>query len=372
MADVTQLRPSVAATARPIGCDAPVADTELADVLAEIIRVMAAQAAILSAHPGGGAAPQLISACIPHDIVVDPLALIADRGLSSLAGVTTGLAWGRHVDGVRSIDVLMLPVTAIDGHNQLFVSVLFRRPSAQQRATAEQLFELRQPIAMGYFRLWQLERVRARRLAALEAACDVTDLGILLFTRAGQLDFVNAAASELLAIGDGLRRHRRSVQASDISDSVKLQVALNHATAANEAGDGRPSARRRAPLVRLHRASGEPLIAVVVAAELPAVEPGDIAVMVYLFDPALDLDRLLKPVCSAFKLSPVETQLACQLAAGHSIGEAATTLRIKLQTARGYLKNIFVKTDTRRQAELVHLMLSNVFRVGRTIQPEVL
>lgn len=353
-------------------CARPIVDEELAEVLAEISRIMAGEGAVLSLHRDRGP-PQLLGACVTPEMENELSTLLASPSLAAF-GESRSLEpdWSSAIVGGRSIELLALPVSPIEGHNRLIVSVLFRHPSLQTRAAAEGLFASRQPIAMGYFRLWQLERVRARRLAALEAACDAIDFGMLFFTHDGTLNFVNTTAAELLDVGDGLRRHRQSVQASDIADSVKLQVALNHAMAANEAVDGTKSARRHAPLIRLHRKSGEPLIAIVVAAEQRAEEPSDVAVMVYLFDPSFDMDRVLRPVCKAFNLSPVETQLACHLAAGRSIVDAAGEMRIKEQTARSYLKHIFVKTDTRRQGELVHLMLSNIFHVGRTIMPEIL
>lgn len=353
-------------------CARPIVDEELANVLAEIAEAMAGEGAVLSLHSDRGA-PALLGACVARELEAELPTLLAHPGLSAFVqGGSLEPDWSNAILAGRAIELLTLPVSSIEGHNRLVVSVIFRHPSLQVRTAAEQLFASRRPIAMGYFRLWQLERVRARRLATLEAACDVIHFGMLFFCADGTLDFANAAANDLLDIGDGLRRHRRSVQASDIADSVKLQVGLNHATAANDAVDGSKSARRHAPLLRLHRKSGEPLIAVIVAAEQRAEEPSDVAVMVYLFDPAFDMDRLLRPVCKTFALSPVETQLTCHLAAGHSILDAANTMKIKEQTARGYLKHIFVKTDTRRQGELVHLMLSNIFRVGRTILPEVL
>jgi DNA-binding CsgD family transcriptional regulator/PAS domain-containing protein len=356
-----------------VAFDDPPANDELSGVLAGLSRQMAGEGAILSAHAPHMPAPELFAACVPHELRDNVPALLGDPALSRF--VREGAArptWTRSRLGDDTLDVLMLPVAPVEGHSRLVVSVLMRSASGERRRAAEQLFASRRLLAMGYLRLWQAERVGARRLAALESACDNTDFGILLLTRDGDLTFANAPAGELLEIGDGLRRHRGSVQASDIADSVKLHVALNHAMAANDAVDGTKSARRRAPLVRLRRSNGEPLIAVVVAADQPAVEPGDVAVLVYLFDPTFDMDRVLKPVCSAFQLSPAESHLACHLAAGHSLADAAAALKIKVETARGYLKHIFVKTDTRRQTELVHLMLSNIFRVGRSILPEFL
>jgi DNA-binding CsgD family transcriptional regulator len=56
------------------------------------------------------------------------------------------------------------------------------------------------------------------------------------------------------------------------------------------------------------------------------------------------------------------------LAIGKSLQEAAEAMRIKDQTARSYLKQIFLKTDTKRQAELVRLMLTSHLRIERSIE----
>jgi DNA-binding CsgD family transcriptional regulator len=54
----------------------------------------------------------------------------------------------------------------------------------------------------------------------------------------------------------------------------------------------------------------------------------------------------------------------CHLAAGLSVGDAATRMRVKVDTARAYLKQVFAKTGTHRQASLLQL----VTRHQRVIQ----
>jgi DNA-binding CsgD family transcriptional regulator/PAS domain-containing protein len=59
-----------------------------------------------------------------------------------------------------------------------------------------------------------------------------------------------------------------------------------------------------------------------------------------------------------FALTPAEARLAARLAAGASLHTAADDLGITYGTARQYLKAIFAKTGTSRQAELVARLLS--------------
>ena len=54
-----------------------------------------------------------------------------------------------------------------------------------------------------------------------------------------------------------------------------------------------------------------------------------------------------------FGLTPAEARLALHLVAGETLRSAEAKLSISYETARTHLKNIFDKTGTCRQAELV-------------------
>jgi DNA-binding CsgD family transcriptional regulator len=59
-----------------------------------------------------------------------------------------------------------------------------------------------------------------------------------------------------------------------------------------------------------------------------------------------------------FGLTPAEARLALRLVAGETLRSAAVKLSISYETARTALKNIFRKTGTCRQAELVIVILT--------------
>jgi DNA-binding CsgD family transcriptional regulator len=59
-----------------------------------------------------------------------------------------------------------------------------------------------------------------------------------------------------------------------------------------------------------------------------------------------------------FGLTPAEARLALHLVAGETLRAAAVKLSISYETARSHLKNIFKKTRTCRQAELVIVILT--------------
>jgi DNA-binding CsgD family transcriptional regulator len=58
----------------------------------------------------------------------------------------------------------------------------------------------------------------------------------------------------------------------------------------------------------------------------------------------------------AFGLTAAEARLAATLASGIGLTEAAAARGINRETARSQLKSVFVKTGTRRQAELTGLI----------------
>jgi DNA-binding CsgD family transcriptional regulator len=59
-----------------------------------------------------------------------------------------------------------------------------------------------------------------------------------------------------------------------------------------------------------------------------------------------------------FSLAPAEARLALNLVAGETLRSAAAKLSITYETARSQLKDVFHKTGTCRQAELVIVILT--------------
>jgi DNA-binding CsgD family transcriptional regulator len=58
-----------------------------------------------------------------------------------------------------------------------------------------------------------------------------------------------------------------------------------------------------------------------------------------------------------FDLTPAQARLVSHLVAGASLDSSAKALGIKYETARTCLKSVFQKTKTRRQAELVMVVI---------------
>lgn len=61
-----------------------------------------------------------------------------------------------------------------------------------------------------------------------------------------------------------------------------------------------------------------------------------------------------------FQLSEAEATLSMKLVEGCTLGEAAAAVPLTIESARTYLKRVFAKTGTCRQADLVRLLLRSV------------
>lgn len=339
-------------------------DLDLHRVLQEIADLMGADGALLTMHP--------------EDL--PPTLVYAERRLreAGIEGMCFELCcdveqrledgigiWQPAEDGSA---LFLMPIQRTPGHSQMVISIFFKAGSEMHRATAERLYRERRPLAIGFFRLWQQNRLLQQRTNALETVLDRTSIGVILLSQSGQIVLANETAEEILAEADGLSRTGHTLRAAHLADGVHLHAALSHATAG--AGEGSTSATLRAPMLAFRRRHGQPLIASILPAADVPIEANDVAAIMYVVDPDIDTDAALSPICRLYGLSQVETSLVCRLARGDTLAAAARAIHVKEQTARGYLKAIFIKTGTARQLDLIVMMLSSFIRMKRGIKHE--
>lgn len=172
--------------------------------------------------------------------------------------------------------------------------------------------------------------------------------GIVLVGAQAQLLFANRAAEAMLGDAGGLHVERRRLAAHRTADTAALHRLIAGA-AQNGNGGSLVIARDARPalivLVMPMRAEACSLIH----------DPPSAVVFIK------DLERPTKLVLTAFvryfALTPAQAALAREMIRGDGVAAAATRLGISYATARTHLLHIFQKTETRRQAELIRLML---------------
>jgi DNA-binding CsgD family transcriptional regulator/PAS domain-containing protein len=171
--------------------------------------------------------------------------------------------------------------------------------------------------------------------------------GIISVDAQARIVFANRTAEALLGVG-GLRVERRRLAARRPSDTAALRRLV--ACAAHEGSDGSIVIRREerpSLMIIILPLKAEP------SSFLPA-PPGAVILI-------KDLERSAAPCLTAFTqyfgLTPAQAALAQEIARGRSVAVAATHLGVSYATARTHLLQIFQKTGTSRQAQLVRLML---------------
>jgi DNA-binding CsgD family transcriptional regulator len=164
----------------------------------------------------------------------------------------------------------------------------------------------------------------------------------------------NRCADRLLARRDGLVLDRDGLQAARPEDDTRMRRVLTSAfegTQRLEAGGA----------LLLERAAGRrPLRASVSRVPLGEREDGSESALVVVFvsDPEAEVELPADALSRFHALTGAESALVRELVNGRSLQEAAVRLRITEGTARQRLVQIFEKTGTGRQSELVRLVLT--------------
>ena len=121
---------------------------------------------------------------------------------------------------------------------------------------------------------------------------------------------------------------------------------------------------QNAAFILSRKGYGRPLMSVVSSIEKRPEISSDPSFILCIYDSEKDLGPGLKRCCDAYNLTKTEARLVEHLVSGLTLGEAATRMRIAEATARSYLKQIFVKTETGRQSELMKVMLMSIARTS--------
>ncbi len=196
----------------------------------------------------------------------------------------------------------------------------------------------------------------AQRRAALEFV-DGLPVGVVFLDRRGTVLEANREARAIAATGDGFRLDRDQVRGGTASQCTALSRLVGSALATT-LGDGadsggslrldRPSLRRAYEvLVSPLNGKGESLTPV----------NGAAAVLV-ITDPEQHAEPPHERLQRLYGLSPAEAWVAWGVASGKRQTELAEERGISPETVRTYLRRARDKTDVRRTADLVRLILT--------------
>ncbi len=235
---------------------------------------------------------------------------------------------------------------------------------------------LLRPADAGAFRAGEVERfstisrhlLRAMRIATrlgtiaerreiTEQALDRLSCGIVLLDADNRLLYCNAAAEAMLRRSDRLTLRNGRLAAINPSERGKLEALLHRFKNGNDYPEpagitlAAPAPARPLKLAAsrfsVHRglpASPERATLLMITDSSVTAARGDIACILH----------------ERYRFTAAESRLAQTLLDGCSVRQAAERNGITYNTARGYLKILFQKTGTRRQAELVARLLGDL------------
>jgi DNA-binding CsgD family transcriptional regulator len=166
--------------------------------------------------------------------------------------------------------------------------------------------------------------------------------------------FTNAAADRLLKRCPDLAVRRNRLHAKFHADTTELEHLTRRATGAN----GR---RPTGGAVAIHRADGGLPLQVIVApvsADNRTMLSGSapaVALLV-IHDPNVQASIPQEIVAKLFGLTPMEVSLLVALSERRTLRQYSDDHRVTYHTARTHLRNVFAKTNTSKQSDLVRLM----------------
>jgi len=304
------------------------------------------------------------------DGVADAIITIDQRGLVTSANASTLRIFGYDIDEVlgQPADMLIMEgpkPAAADGTGR----VLRADPSMQEteyrdfagRRKDGGRFTLDAGISHITYRkaavaVAIMRDVTERRRA--EETLNLLSTGMALVDRDCRLLLANRSATRLLDMGDGLTLSHGRIGATRRQQLEQLRDLVDSAcsTAERDAEDD-----TFAGVMTIDRDENvRPLSIMVAPVQLSAEAEGNSQVAA-IFIRDLEVRQSVPPgvLAKLFGLTPAEARVVVELVKGKRPQEVADDLSVSLNTVRNQLKQIFSKTDTGRQSELISLVLSS-------------
>lgn len=193
------------------------------------------------------------------------------------------------------------------------------------------------------------------KVLGLESALDSLGHAVFGLDRKGRVILSNRQAEAMVQAATAIRMDRNRLVSVFPEQNHRLQKCLSEAVAVG-AGMGLSlgsslllyGKSRKSPL----RITATPFIS-----SLPH-HATQLAALVFVSDPANSPQSRGAILAALYALTPMETRVADLLLTGLEVREVAHALSISLETARFHTKRVLTKTGTRRQPELMRLMLS--------------
>lgn len=183
---------------------------------------------------------------------------------------------------------------------------------------------------------------------------NVLSMATFLFNEKGMVAHLNQSAETLLGNDSGILLHNNYLrtQNHDVTRQLNLEIFK-----AIDASRGKSIALN--DVILLPRTGCLPLMLMISPLYLRGTASVQGGALLFAFDPANTPTMTIDLVCRLFSLSKGEAKLAVALCEGKTLEEIAIANGTSIHTVKSQLKNTFLKTGTKRQSELVSLLLAS-------------
>ena len=206
---------------------------------------------------------------------------------------------------------------------------------------------LQRAVAIG--RLLDIKSVVS---STFDAMLDTLGVAVVLVDAGLRIVHTNAAARAMLSAGGSIRSRRGVLSVHPFAIEAALAVAVR------EAAESEATMGRRGFGIPAAGTGGRDAVIHVLPLRHGTLRPGLMpdAVAAVFIAAASEAARVPADALSAlYDLTPAEVRVFGEIAAGKTRVEAALALGIEATTVKAHLSQIFLKTDTGRQADLVAL-----------------
>lgn len=197
---------------------------------------------------------------------------------------------------------------------------------------------------------------RLHEAHALGEALDRMPTGLALLNPQREVVLTNRTARTISEQGDGFQLEKEGPRLLRRADQVRFDRLFEQALHPDEDGKG-------GGVMAVTRKSGHRPFTLLIAPLLDAQQEStlkDAVAALYISDLEHHSAHRSDALRTLYQLTPAEAELVVLLCEGLSLDEAATSRGVTTNTARSQLKQVFVKTSTSRQSELVRLVLAGL------------
>ncbi len=180
-------------------------------------------------------------------------------------------------------------------------------------------------------------------------------LGVILVNDQAEIVFVNRSGQDILAAPVGLKSTNGRLVADNAAETARIGQLLQDIACARQNIPWK-DVHRAMPISRENKRS---LSAIFTSLQHPFSQSNNSRKLIGVFVTDSDQNHnapedILKQL---YGLTLTESRLALALLHGQGLERAAKQTGMKINTARTHLKHLFGKTGTKRQAELVRLLI---------------